>query len=123
MSRSANSWKRALPALLLVVGLFFVCGCATTQVQIEGLPPVLTQDELLRHYHKVASIEVSRERYGSPADLNSADYSWAYHALQREAAKIGADAVILPEVKVELENYIFFPTSEINVKGVAIKFE
>ena len=122
MNQSFNRWKRALPALSLVVGLLFACGCAAVKVQTESLPPLLAQDELLRPYHKMASIEVSRERYGSPSDLTPADYSWGYRALQQEAAKIGADAVILPEIKVEMESYILFPTSEIKAKGVAIKF-
>ena len=115
--------KRTLSALLAVVALLLACGCASMQVRSENLPPVLTQDELLRPYHKVAVIEVHRERYGSPGDFTPADYSWSYQALQREAAKIGADAVILPEVKVNLEDYTFFPTSEMTAKGIAIKFE
>ena len=43
-------------------------------------------------------------------------------ALRAEAAKIGADAVIFPEVTVELHTYIIFPKSEMKAKGTAIKF-
>lgn len=125
MSRFFNRSRRALPALFVVVALLLACGCAIVKVKVqtENLPPVLTQDELLRPYHKVGAIEVRRERYGSPYDLSPADYSWAHRALQEEAARIGADAVILPEIKVEVERYVFFPTSELKAKGVAIKFD
>lgn len=122
--RAVFEWsKRALPALLLVAALLVACGCASVKVHTEALPPVLTLDEVLRPYHKVAVIEVHRERYGDVADLHPADYSWANVALQQEAARIGADAVIFPEVKVDTATYILYPTIEIRAKGVAIKFD
>jgi uncharacterized protein YbjQ (UPF0145 family) len=76
----------------------------------------------MRPYQKIGVIEVERERYGSPGDLTAADYNWGYQALREKAAKMGADAVIFPEVKAELQTYILFPTSEMKAKGVAIKF-
>ena len=123
MKHFSHRCKGAVPALLAGMLLLTACGCAANKFATEKLPPVLTQDELLRPYHKVAVITVRRERYGSPSDVTPDDYSWAYHALQEEAARIGADAVILPEIKVDLENYIVFPTSEMKANGVAIKFE
>jgi hypothetical protein len=123
MNRLFEHGKRVLPALLLVIAILATCGCASVKVNTENLPPVLAQDELLRPYHKVGVIEVNRDRYGSPADLTPADYSWANASLQKEAAKIGADAVILPEVRVEIENYLGFPKSFMRAKGIAIKFD
>lgn len=114
--------KRAFPSLLLVCAVLFSWGCATTDAGREQLPPLLAQDELLRSYQKVAAIEIRRERYGSPSDLRRADYDWMYQALREEAARVGADAVIHPEVRVELQRYLFFPTSEMKAKGTAIKF-
>ena len=122
MNTFYHRWNGTARALLMVCALIFTCGCATTAGRKEELPPVLAQDELLRPYQKAASIEVRRARYGSPSDLTPADYGWAHQALREEAARIGADAVILPEVKVDLQRYLFFPTSEITAKGVAIKF-
>ena len=114
---------RGALALSLLVVFLFAAGCATLKDSgNENLPPVLAQDELLRPYHKVAAIEVSRVRYGSVSDLTPEDYSWAYQSLRVEAARMGADAVILPEVKVDLESYALFPSSEIVAKGIAIKF-
>jgi hypothetical protein len=120
-----DSWKRFIHSgtlLLLLSSLLLSGGCATTGGRSSDLPPILTQDELLRPYQKLGVIEVHRERYGHPEDLTKADYGWGYQALRVEAGKMGADAVIFPEVKAELDTYIFFPTSEMKAKGTAIKF-
>lgn len=108
-----------LPVLLLLVTA--LGGCTKVAIRRDA-PPVLAQDELLRPYQKVGTIEVHRVRYGAREDLTPADYNWANDALRAEAAKIGADAVILPEVKVEMETFIFFPRSEMTARGTAIKF-
>lgn len=117
-----NRLRSILPGLFLAIIVLLSSACASVSVHSKELPPVLAQDELLRPFDKVATISVRRERYGDPEDLTPDDYSWAYHALRQEAARIGADAVILPEVKIELERYLFFPTSEMKAKGIAIKF-
>lgn len=122
MNQFSDRYKRALLALLLICAVLFTWGCATTPNKCEDLPPILTQDELLRPYQNAGGIEVRRSRYGSPADFVPDDYSWAYLSLRKEAARIGADAVIFPEVKVQQEIYLFFPTSEIKAKGTAINF-
>jgi hypothetical protein len=122
MDRFLATLKRASRTLLVLLAITAVCGCASPPVQRANLPPLLTQDELLRPYDKVANIQVRRERYGYSADLAPEDYSWAYQALREEAARIGADAVIYPEVTVEMQTYTVFPTSEMKAKGIAIKF-
>ena len=114
--------KFAVVPLLLLGTMLLGGGCATTGHRAAELPPILTQDELLRPYQKMGVIEVERERYGSPEDLSPADYNWGYQALREEAAKMGADAVIFPEVKAEQESYLLFPSSEMKAKGIAIKF-
>jgi len=122
MNIISDSWKRLLPAFLLLCAILVTCGCATLSADIGNGPPILGQEELLRPYQKVGTIEVRRSRYGSHEDLTPADYEWAHDALRAEAAKIGADAVIFPEVTVELHTYIIFPKSEMKAKGTAIKF-
>jgi hypothetical protein len=122
MSNRCGGMIRTGVQLVLLCCVFLGSGCATTRHSGGELPPILMQDELLRPYQKIGIIEVHRERYGSPADLSPSDYNWGYQALREEAAKIGADAVIFPEVKAEQETYILFPTSEMKAKGVAIKF-
>ena len=121
MKRISYPLRTSLPVLLLLCAILSAGGCATARVNVNA-PPVLGQDELLRPYQKVGVIEVRRSRYGDRADLSPEDYSWAKDALRAEAAKIGADAVILPEVSVEVHTYIFFPRSEMKAKGTAIKF-
>lgn len=122
MTHSCGRLKLAVLPLVLFGAMFFSAGCATTGQHAGELPPILSQDELLRPYQKMGVIEVQRERYGSPDDLTPADYSWGYLKLREEAAKIGADAVIFPEIKAQLESYILFPSSEMTAKGIAIKF-
>ena len=117
-----NRLKQAAMPFVLLCTMLLSSGCATTGHHAGDLPPILAQDELLRAYQKIGVIEVARERYGSPEDFTKADYGWGYQALREEACKMGADAVIFPEIKAELQTYIFFPTSEMKAKGVAIKF-
>lgn len=88
----------------------------------DQLPPILAQDELFRPYVKVGTVQVSRERLGHIDDLQDEADDWAYDALGSEAAKMGADAVILPEIRAEKGFYLFFPTTEITAKGIAIRF-
>lgn len=113
---------RAVAPLALAGALFLTSGCSTMKSYTGDLPPVLAQDELLRPYQKVADLEVKRERIGLPSDISPEDYAWGYDALRTEAARIGADAVILPELTVAVEQYIIIPSSEIKARGVAIKF-
>jgi len=122
MTHSFDRLKQAALQLALLGTVVASAGCATTGQRAAELPPILAQDELLRPYQKMGVIEVQRERYGSPEDLTQADYKWGYQALREQAAKMGADAVIFPEIKAELETYVLFPTSEMRAKGTAIKF-
>ncbi len=111
---------QALVSCLLLALL--LSGCAGTGRYSRGLPPIFSQEELSRPYAKVGHLTVSRECYGAPADLTPADYDWAYHALRTEAARMDADGIILPEVKVKNATYIFFPSSEISAQATAIRF-
>lgn len=120
-----RGFYRRFPAAMLIAlfGLVVMsAGCATTKTYTGDLPPILAQDELLRPYMKVADVEVRRERIGAPTDISPEDYAWGYDALRKEAARIGADAVILPELSVETQHYVVIPSSEMRAKGVAIKF-
>jgi len=123
MERVVTRWIPAFSVLLLALGMLVVSGCASVTVHKENLPPVLTQNEIFRPYHKIANLQVSRQRYGAVTDISPEDYKWAYEALAVEAQRMGADAVMLPEITVELDNYVMFPTSHINARGVAIKFD
>lgn len=119
----------ALPAsisrLLLSMLLLLATACTTmtsTATDERDLPPILAQDEIFRPYTKVGVVEVSRKRMGHIEDLiNEAD-EWANEALGAEAAKVGADAVMLPEMRAQKSIYLIFPITTIKAKGVAIRF-
>ena len=108
--------------LLLLLAVALLASCATFTGQVRSLPPILTQEQLARPFVKVGIVEVSRDRFGSVEDLSPADYEWAYQSLREEAQKVGADALILPEVRGNTTSYILFPSSEITGKATAIKF-
>jgi hypothetical protein len=116
-SRTATvtAWAKSL----LVVLCFVFAACAS---QVRALPPILTQEQLDRPYVKVGVVHVSRERYGSVEDLSPADYDWANQALREEAQRIGADAIIFPELRADTASYLLFPASEISATATAIKF-
>ncbi|WP_243372970.1 hypothetical protein [Geotalea sp. SG265] len=119
VSKPLSAASRCLIGLLF--GAVLLGGCVTFRSD-RDLPPLLAQDEVLRPYAKMAVVRVSRERYGTSSELRSDDYEWAYDALRQEAAKIGADAVILPEVNLETASYLLIPSANLNARGIAIRF-
>ncbi|WP_298273434.1 hypothetical protein [Geobacter sp.] len=112
--------RLVLPLLTLLTA---ACAAAPLSATAEReLPPILAQDEIFRPYVRIGTVEVSRERFGAVDDLRGEADDWANEALEAEAAKLGADAVILPEIRGERSSYLLFPITEIKAKGVAIKF-
>jgi hypothetical protein len=116
IGRRTSRWLRA--ALLC----FTVVSCATVPMGVKELPPILAQQQLVRPYERIGVVDVSRERFYNIEELTQADYEWAYRALREEAQKLGADAVIKPEVKLQVNTYQFFPSSEISAVGIAIRY-
>jgi hypothetical protein len=118
----------------LRTGMFLVClmlltllagGCSMfSSAPTPDLPPILSQDELIRPYVKLGRIQVTREVYGIvDTKLSSEIREWGYTAIRTEAAKMGADAVILPEVSGHSVTYLVMPTTEYSASGIAIKFK
>lgn len=111
---------------LMAVFALLTAGCATlapaTAPDPNRLPPILAQDEIIKPYTKLGTVEVSLERLGHIDDLKNQADEWALDALGAEAAKLGADAVILPEVRAEKGNYFLIPSTSIKAKGIAIRF-
>lgn len=123
MTPSFRQMKRCSVSALMLISLALGAGCARVSVHTGSLPPILTQHELNRPYDELGVVSVRRDRTGAPTDISPADYTWAYDALRSEASKIGADAVIYPEVNISVEQYyVVFPTSHVSAKGIAIKF-
>jgi hypothetical protein len=108
--------------LILSIG-----GCASLNAQFFGareLPPILSQDELIRPHTKIGRIQITREVYGIVDPQMTPDIrEWGYTAIRNEAAKMGADAVVLPEVSGRSITYLVIPTTEYRATGVAIRFK
>jgi len=85
--------------------------------------PVLAQDELIRPYIKLGRIQVTREVFGSDYSLTPDIKAWGLAALQQEAEKMGADAVMLPEVTGRSSSNGIVPTTEYRATAFAIKFK
>lgn len=113
--------------LLAGTAAALLAACATIPQMADetdrDLPPILAQDEIFRPYVKIGTVEVNLKRYGSIEELQREAEEWAHDALSLEASKIGADAVILPEVRIEKETYIIFPVIYVKGKGTAVKFQ
>jgi hypothetical protein len=113
-----------LQALVMTV---FFAGCAgvdsNTRNDSSGLPPILTQDELVRPYIQLGRIQITREVFTTDALIKTDVYDWGTTALRREAAKMGADAVIFPEVSGDKTTTGLLPSTEFRATGVAIKFK
>lgn len=112
--------------LLAVIGLLALGtgGCSLLRpVGYMDLPPVLSQDELTRPYTRLGRIQVTRESYWTDHTANPEIKEWAYNAIQREAGKMGADAVIHVEVDGGTTVFGLLPTTEYRATGIAIKFK
>ncbi|MGD0585664.1 MAG: hypothetical protein ABSA86_07795 [Oryzomonas sp.] len=110
-----------------LVMMLLLVGCAhmdsNTRDDSSGLPPILTQDELVRPYIRLGRIQITREVFTTDALIKTDVYDWGTAALRREAAKMGADAVIFPEVTGDNTTTGLLPTTEFRATGVAIKFK
>ena len=119
--------KSIKPSILLIIFLLFTSistGCSTTghSSRSDELP-ILSQDELIRPYIKLGRIQVTREVYGTDYAVSSDINAWGLAAVRQEALKLGADAVMLPEVTGRTTTSGIFPLTEYRATGFAIKFK
>jgi uncharacterized protein YbjQ (UPF0145 family) len=116
--------QRTLNTILSLMLLFMLSGCAyLTPAPVGDLPPILAQEEVVRPYITLGRIKITRDVYGSDYTLTSDIRDWAHTAVRREAAKMGADAVILPEITGNTNTNAIIPSTEYTAVGVAIKFK
>lgn len=113
--------KAAVPAALI---LLVLTSCARFHPPIDDLPPLLTQDELIRPHQNVGTIQITRKIFRTIETMSDADYQWGLLALREEARKIHADAVIFPEVTTSTDRLFLFiiPCTEFVARGTAITF-
>lgn len=120
---------RLMQTFSIVLMLALLNGCSAIPISkppSNDLPPVLAQDELLRPYEKIGRIQIIREVYFTDYSLNPSLQKWGMGALREEALKMGADALILPEVssrQITIVMFPAFPATEYRATGVAIKFK
>ncbi len=109
--------------ITLLVMTILLTSCATSLMHVgsdAGLPPVLRGDELIRPYSSLGRIQIEVEIYG--VELPNLQ-EWGFRALREEAAKMGADAVMMPEVTSRPNTYLVVPSYDCRATGVAIKFK
>lgn len=120
------TFQRNTMACLALVFLVALCigGCNAFRPVADGdLPPLLSQDELIRPYIKLGRIQVTRETYGSDYSMTPDIKEWGSNAVRLEAGKMGADAVMLLEVDGRTTIYGVLPSTEYRATGTAIKFK
>ena len=116
--------RRTITLLVPMTLLLLLITSCVTLPPMGELPPILAQDELIRSYVKLGRVQVSREVYGIVDYQLTPDIrEWGLTAIRSEAAKMGADAVILPEVTGHTVTYLIMPTTEYRATGIAIKFK
>lgn len=120
--KKTNNLPISFTISLLLVTLLYGCSY-TPQTLRNDTFPVLSQDELNRPYTKLGRIQVTRETYGSDNTLSSDIKAWGLAALRQEAEKMGADAIMLPEVTGRTTSHGIIPSTEYRATGFAIKFK
>lgn len=108
--------------ILVIAFMLPVAGCASHRHLNSALPPVMELDEAQRPYVKLGELYYSRDRFGSVEGISSEDREWAISELREAAGRLGADAVIFPEIRFEQNTFIIFPIGQIKAKGIAIRF-
>lgn len=115
------------PAVLFTILLMLstlLNSCSTTRQgsQYDDLS-ILSQDELIRPYVKLGRIQVTREVFGTDYSMTPDIKAWGLAAVRQEAGKMGADAIMLPEVTGRTTTYGIVPSTEYHATGFAIKFK
>ena len=115
----------ALVSLLLCLPILLqLGGCALplpNSPTTEGIP-LLSQDEIIRPYAKLGKIQVTRESFGPDYSLSPDIKAWGFTAIRQEAEKMGADAVLNPEISGHTTTSGFMPSTEYRATGIAIKY-
>jgi hypothetical protein len=113
---------------LLVLLAVSLTGCSTAKpapsAPSQNLPPLLSHEEVLRPYIPLGRIQITREVYGIlDYEMKPDIREWGLDAIQAEAEKMGADAVIESAVTGVTTTYLVLPSTEYRASGIAIKFK
>lgn len=122
MARNASRFA-SLMILVLLTGSCTFASSWMSPVGNRDLPPILSQDEIIRPFNKLGRIKVTREVFVTDYAVTPEIRAWGYQAIREEAAKMEADAVILPEVTGRTITSLITTSTEYLATGVAIKFK
>ena len=112
-----------LSHLLITATLAISAGaCTPLMYNTASLPPILSHEELDRPFVKLGRIQVTREVYITDLEVSPNIHEWGSTALREEAQRMGADAVIYPEISGKSQNVVILPATEYRASGVAIRF-
>jgi len=110
--------------VLIIMTALTAAGCSALKPAYVGeMPPLLSQDEVIRPYIKLGRVQVTRETYGSDYTMTPDIKEWGSNAVRMEAGKMGADAVMFLEITGGTTVYGILPSTEYRASGVAIKFK
>ncbi len=113
--------------ILLTISLVFLISinsCSTMgQPSYNYNLPVFPQNELAQAYTQIGRIHVTRETYGSDYTLSPDIKAWGLAAVQQEAGKMGADAIMSLEITGRTTYYGIIPSTEYCATAFAIKFK
>lgn len=86
-------------------------------------PPIMSIESVQKPYVKVATIQTARRVLGSINELDADDLEWGYRALRKEACRVGADAVLFPEISTDFRSFSLIPYTVIKAKAIAVRFD
>lgn len=115
--------------ILILSFLLPVLGCSALPFSsgMASDTPILTMEEVSeRSYTKIGRINIRRTVHLNDYVISPNLQEWAVEALQQEATKLGADAIIFPEVSSRELSQIgipSFPATEYRASGTAIRFK
>ena len=116
--------KLSILFIFLLIASSLLSGCSmTNQASHNDGLPILSQEELIRPFTKLGRIQVIRETFGGDYTLSPDIREWGIAAVRQEAEKMGADAIMLPEVTGHRSTYGLVPSTEYIATGFAIKFK
>ncbi|MBW4054879.1 MAG: hypothetical protein HIU83_05670 [Proteobacteria bacterium] len=121
MKKASN---RLILFIISLVFSIFINSCSTIgQPSYNNNLPVFSQNDLAQPYTQIGRIHVTRETYGSDFTLSPDIKAWGMAAVQQEAEKMGADAVMSLEITGRTTYYGIIPSTEYSAAGFAIKFK
>lgn len=119
-----RAYKLTVLSVLCLICSMLLLSCSASRISSKSDElPILRQDELIRPYTRLGRIQITREVFGTDYSIFPDVTAWGLSAVRHEAAKMGADAVILADVTGRTTTHGLIPSTEYLATGFAIKFK